>query len=202
MSGEVRHTVRSRRLRALAAGAAVVGLGAAGTLAAWSDTEFVGALVSARGDFVVESSTAPTGPFESHRTATAALPLDLAGDSLRPGDSAQAEIWIRMRSDSTGGLSVKAPITADYELHDYLIVEVADAACGAGGELLQSGALGSLAAAPDALTLPAGTDGKPGEAQALCVTVTVAETVTQLGPGTYSTGSLVWEFPVVERAEG
>lgn len=72
----------SRKVRAIAAGGAVLGLGAVVTLAAWSDSEFAEGIFGT-GTFGIEASTAD-GEYGEHATEGEALqlafPLDEGGE--------------------------------------------------------------------------------------------------------------------------
>lgn len=78
---------KSRKIRALAAGGAVLGLGAAITLASWSDSEFAQGLFSAD-DFGIQAAT-DGAEYGDHVDAGSALNLNFGGaaGSLYPGQT-------------------------------------------------------------------------------------------------------------------
>lgn len=91
---------RSRRIRALLAAGAVFGVGAAGTLAAWNDSEYATTTITA-GTFGIVSRADQEG-FMSHETDDRlAVPLDAAG--LYPGQKRVAYVQIRTASGSVPG---------------------------------------------------------------------------------------------------
>ncbi|MBK0418866.1 hypothetical protein JD276_07450 [Leucobacter sp. CSA1] len=82
------------RVRALLAGALVLGVGGTATLAAWTDEERATATVTA-GTFALQSRVGPAPtPWANHTTTAAALPLSAAG--LYPGQSRAA--WIQIQN--------------------------------------------------------------------------------------------------------
>ena len=88
----------SRKVRAIAAGGAVLGVGAAVTLAAWSDSEFAQGTF-ASGQFGIQGS-ADGQAFADHTTAEGALVLnfddvDVDADSMQPGQTVTADYWLR-----------------------------------------------------------------------------------------------------------
>lgn len=193
---------RPRRVRAVLAVAAVLGLGTVATLALWTDSEFAVAPFGATG-FQAESATAAAGPYESHDSAgeAAALEFDLPASELEPGQSTASEFWLRMASGSAGSagsVNVQAPTVERDDLTGRIDVTVAQGACATPGEVLQAGLLEELADAPDAFVLPAGSGDQPGEARPVCITATVNE-ISDLPAGEYSTGRVGWEFVVTEQ---
>lgn len=84
----------SRKVRAIAAGGAVLGLGAVVTLAAWSDSEFAEGIFGT-GTFGIEASTAD-GEYGEHATESEALQLAFPLDEgetnvdLAPGETVSA----------------------------------------------------------------------------------------------------------------
>ncbi|MGD7001572.1 SipW-dependent-type signal peptide-containing protein [Corynebacterium halotolerans] len=190
----------SRRVRAVIAAAAVLGFGSVATLAFWSDSEFLSATFWSPG-FQVEGATSASGPFESHDSAddAAALQFVLPAGELAEGEPVSTGYWLRMASESTGTVSVLAPTVENEELNGLIDVAVAKGSCDSPGEVLQEGLLEELADAPDAFNLPAGVDGEPGSAQAVCITATLND-ISELPAGEHSTGRVGWQFRVTEEA--
>lgn len=93
-----RRTDTFARVRALLAGALVLGIGGTATLAAWTDEERATATVSA-GTFALQSRTGPTPltGWANNTTTPAALPLSATG--LYPGQSRAA--WIQIQNTGT-----------------------------------------------------------------------------------------------------
>lgn len=189
----------SRRIRAVLAGVAVIGLGAVGTLALWADSEFVIAPFGAVG-FQVESATAESGPYESHEAAAneATLGFNFPAGGIVEGEPVSAEFWLRMVSESTGSVNVSAPTVENEDLNGLIDVTVAEGSCDSAGQVLQEGILDELAVFPEAFQLPAGAEGEPGPAQAVCITVTLND-ISELPVGEHSTGRVGWEFHVTEE---
>ncbi|HWM16437.1 MAG TPA: SipW-dependent-type signal peptide-containing protein [Microbacterium sp.] len=117
-----RSRIWGRKALAILAGCAVVGIGTAGTLAAWNDNEWVAAVVN--GDQAgLRSSTfavwqnrdqAPTA--ESAWTDHASNPdaggleFSLGALALTPGDSVYAPVAIQSKADSVAGtLTLQSP---------------------------------------------------------------------------------------------
>lgn len=192
--------VQSRGIRVLPAAAAVLGLGAVGTLALWSDSEIMSGQFRSVA-FIVESAPAPDAGFAAHESPAEALPLnfDLPADGLNGETPVDAEIWFRMASATTGSLRVLAPTVENSELAGYIDILVSEGACGTSGKVLQQGRLDTLIDAPEPLTLPAGTAAAPGAAQGICIESRLGDT-TSLPAGHHSTGRVEWEFLVTEEA--
>ena len=92
----------SRKARAIAAGGAVLGVGAAVTLAAWSDSEFAQGTF-ASGQFGIQGS-ADGQAYDDHTTAEGALTLtfddvDVDADAMQPGQTVTADYWLRTIED-------------------------------------------------------------------------------------------------------
>lgn len=90
----------ARKARAIAAGGAVLGLGTAITLAAWSDNEWAKGTFSTAQFGIEGSNTSATDGFSNHTTSDAALALDFgagAGQTqvLQGGQTVTEEYWIR-----------------------------------------------------------------------------------------------------------
>ena len=188
------------RTRAVLAGAAVLGVSATVTLAAWSDSEFAAGVFSFQPRLVAEGASAQDGPYESHRTAGNAAELDFAfpAGGLQTGEPVSAEYWLRMVSELPATVTLTAPTIENGELDERIEVTVTDAACGQTGSALQSGLLGDLQEAPGAFTLPAATSAGPGAAQPVCITAELVDTDGLQAGQPYSTGSVNWTFMLTE----
>lgn len=91
-------STNSRKIRAFAAGGAVLGLGAVMTLAAWSDSEFAKGTFGTQNFGIEASKTSATAGFSDHATEDQALVLtaDLAeAASMIPGETITIDYWIR-----------------------------------------------------------------------------------------------------------
>lgn len=97
---------RWRQARALLAGGLVLGVGATATLAAWNDSEYAGAEVTAS-TFDVEGSV-NGGEFSDHASAETAaeLQFDPALPQISPGESGFLQFSVRTTSDSTAAGTV------------------------------------------------------------------------------------------------
>ncbi|MEV8273314.1 SipW-dependent-type signal peptide-containing protein [Microbacterium sp. NPDC077184] len=115
MKQQERRTVR-RRIFAIAAGGAALGLGVAATLAAWTDTEWVFGGDGAGGPgvgtstFAIEQNTdAPTfdGPWDDEPENPGGemvfSAVDILGTDLSPGDSVYASVALRTKATSIAG---------------------------------------------------------------------------------------------------
>ncbi|GAA1869831.1 SipW-dependent-type signal peptide-containing protein [Brevibacterium marinum] len=179
---------RSRKFKAILAGGIVLGVGAAVTLAAWTDNEWAEGTFGA-GSFNVQGSTNGTD-FTDHESSddAASLSFDLdGGDNLTPGDTVAAPFVLRLDGetsydasvvleDATGGGDNPAALT-------YGIVTVDDvASCTAdatGTSIVPGGtALGSTDGA-QGFELTAGADATEGAPVTLCFKVTADDTLTQ-----------------------
>lgn len=184
---------RGRKLRALLAGGLVLGVGAAVTLAAWTDDEWAIGDFGA-GTFGIEGSTDGT-TFDDHPTEgeAAGLEFELAAQNLSPGDVVAAPFAIRTTAETTYDATVSLAATAaSADLAGdltYGIVEVASVEeCSpeaTGTAIVPTGtALGETTGATDISLLAAAED-----TSVLCLQVTAGDTLTQ-----GDTGTATWEF--------
>lgn len=190
-------TDTKRKVRALLAGGVVLGVGAAVTLAAWTDQEWAVGNFAA-GSFNIEGSTNGTD-FTDHPSegGAAVLAFDLAAENLSPGDSVAAPFVVRTDAATTYGATVEltsaagqGAIASDLT---YGITQV-----GAAGECTE-GATGTpivpAGTGVDAITgatpftLEAGAAGTAGTPVVLCFEVTAGDNLDQ-----GATGSATWEF--------
>lgn len=190
-------STRGRKVRALLAGGLVLGVGAAVTLAAWTDDEWAIGNFGA-GTFSIEGSTDGTA-FAEHPTEgdAAALEFELAAENLSPQDVVAAPFAMRTTAETTYGATVSLAGTAATEEIapdlTYGIIEVDSAeACApdaTGSAIVPAGtALGEIAGASE-ISLPAGSEGSAGDAAVLCIQVTAGDTLAQGDAGTAT-----WEF--------
>lgn len=178
----------SKKIRAIAAGGAVLGLGAVITLAAWSDSEFAEGIF-ASGTFGIEAATDGT-TFGDHSDEAGALTLTADATEFSPGETQAFPYQIRKIADSvdTRVLYESAPTTTG-ELVNFLDVTV-----------LQTEA---IECTPDTT----GTELAPGatfdltetaDQQNLCLQVTLDETFDN--PASQD-ANFVWEFSATEAPE-
>lgn len=166
----------SRKVFAIAAGAVVVGVGLTGTLAAWTDTEWVfGGLgtedgAGDPGDGPIGTSTFevlqntfnPVSAWVDAETEPGSEILFTAdGASLSPGDATYAEVALKTDADSVGGaltLTAATPYSSAGDADDLLFnamevrvfTSTSDIACTAAGVAaltpIMNGGLGTAAA--------------------------------------------------------
>lgn len=189
-------TARGRKVRAILAGGLVLGVGAAVTLAAWTDQEWAVGEFGA-GSFNIEGSTDGT-TFTDHasQAGAATLGFEVGAENLSPGDTVAAPFTLRTDDattyDATVALTTAIGEGANAANLTYGITQVATAAeCvegATGTDVIPAGtALDSVAGASE-FTLTAG-DGAAGAPVTLCFQVTAGEGLTQGDPGTAN-----WEF--------
>lgn len=199
---------RGRKVRAVLAGGLVLGVGAAITLAAWTDSEFATGTFTA-GSFNLEGST--TGAADSyvdHDTAAGAAEIDFTTgfDNLAPDTTVAAPFWIRLAAGTTSTavldlteiVSTVEPAAGTNDeaiTFDAYVIDPA-ATCSvattsatnlAAGETLASGA---IAGGTVPLSIGA-TETDPGEAVQICLVVsTGTEDVFEQDESVTST----WQF--------
>lgn len=184
--------IRSKRVRAILAGGLVLGVGAAITLAAWNDSEFVSGLFGS-GTFDIEGST-DGAAFAQHPTAgsAATVTFELNADNLSPDEPVYAGFAVQLSAATTSAASVDisassaAPIASSLT---YSLVTTTswgcDAAAFAAGTPVVTDAATTASTAADIFTLDAVT-----APVYLCFQVTADDTLAQ---GT-APGSVLWEF--------
>ncbi|WP_460773355.1 hypothetical protein [Microbacterium sp. GXF7504] len=202
----VRRVVRSRLLRAVMAGALLLGIGATATAAAWTDRELTHASIGT-GVFRTESDAGDG--WRADDTATGAA-LRFAVDAMWPGDSRFAAIDLRTTTDTTeAGRVVLGEATASGPLAtvlEYRMVRVpVGTTCDAAAF---GGAADWTAGGPDAY-LAAGTVPDPAVAWPLaaggaevhraCVDVRIAAGASSALQGT--TGAVTWVFRAVSASD-
>lgn len=194
---EQSRTDTKRKVRALLAGGVVLGVGAAVTLAAWTDQEWAVGNFAA-GSFNIEGSTDGT-TFIDHDSEGGAAVLDFQvdADNLSPTDTVAAPFVLR--TDAATSYPATVELTSAAGTGDnapnltYGIVQVDDVgACtpdATGTEIVPAAtSLDSIAGAAG-FALEAGADGTAGAPVVLCLQVTAGEDLEQGVTGTAS-----WEF--------
>ena len=181
-------TTRSRKFKAILAGGIVLGVGAAVTLAAWTDDEWAEGVFGA-GSFNVQGSTDGT-TFTDHESegGAAALTFDLnGGDNMSPGDTVAAPFVLRLDGpttyDATVALTSAAGGGDNAAALTYEIVQVASAgecsATATGTSVVPAGtALDSTTGAAD-FDLSAGAGTATGDPVSLCFKVTAGDSLEQ-----------------------
>ena len=181
-------TTRSRKFKAILAGGIVLGVGAAVTLAAWTDDEWAEGVFGA-GSFNVQGSTNGTD-FTDHESegGAAALTFDLnGGDNMSPGDTVAAPFVLRLDGpttyDATVALTSAAGGGDNAAALTYEIVQVASAgecsATATGTSVVPAGtALDSTTGAAD-FDLSAGAGTATGDPVSLCFKVTAGDSLEQ-----------------------
>lgn len=178
---------RSTKIRAILAGGLVLGLGAAITLAAWTDNEFASGTFTA-GNFVFQGASVQN-VYGDHTTSGGAanLAFTVPATAMTPGDSVTAPFSVKLTGSSSATIQLANATTDTAQGFTYSIKQTSVWGCGTGTVKL-SGALGTA----DSVAL---TTMAPGDEQFFCFTVTASTDqtgVTGLIKGTTSTG--VWNF--------
>jgi predicted ribosomally synthesized peptide with SipW-like signal peptide len=194
---EQSRTDKKRKVRALLAGGVVLGVGAAVTLAAWTDQEWATGNFAA-GSFNIEGSADGTA-FTDHVSEGGAAVLDfqIGADNLSPTDIVAAPFVLR--TDAETSYSATVELTSASGTGDaagdltYGIVQVDDVgACtpgATGTEIVPATtSLDSIAGAAE-FALEAGADAAAGAPVVLCLQVTAGEDLDQ-----GATGAAFWEF--------
>jgi predicted ribosomally synthesized peptide with SipW-like signal peptide len=188
---------RGRRLRAILAGGLVLGVGAAVTLAAWTDNEYATGTFTS-GQFNLQGSTDNT-TYADHNSAAGAAALSFSApfSNLSPSQTVYAGFWVRLTANTTTaanlqlvgftGTGAAAP-QLTYSI--YLIGATATCnATTATGTAIATGLLNSTTATSTVVPLAAPASGNPGAAQQLCFAITSSALLAQ---NTTATGT--WQF--------
>ncbi|WP_314038322.1 SipW-dependent-type signal peptide-containing protein [Dietzia sp. CH92] len=205
---------RRRKRKAILAGGVVLGLGAAVTLAAWSDDVFADGVFNTGGVFRLEGSPETTSlPATSGwvvaENSAGAIPLLFstadAVNPLTPGDTAYAPLAIRLTVASTlDGVLNKVTATATGPMAGALTYSVTSGAttCASGGEdngtaWVSDKGVNSGASTGADLDLESNAGGTAGDVVQLCVAVTFPNTDSAknavVAPGTDPT-TVTWDF--------
>ncbi|GAA1927631.1 hypothetical protein GCM10009689_02950 [Brevibacterium antiquum] len=189
---------RSRKFKAILAGGIVLGVGAAVTLAAWTDNEWAEGTFGA-GSFNVQGSTNGTD-FTDHTSADGAanLTFDLdGGDNLTPGDTVAAPFVLRLDGETSYDASVVLEAAAGSGANEanlsYGIVAVVDAASctegAAGTTVVPAGTALDATTGAQGFDLTAGAGSTAGAPVTLCFQVTAGDDLTE-----GDAASAQWQF--------
>ncbi|MGU3432441.1 SipW-dependent-type signal peptide-containing protein [Actinomycetes bacterium M1A6_2h] len=198
---------RRRKIRALLAGGLVLGIGAAVTLAAWTDNVFGTATFTAenwnvQGDF----SAAGSGVWDEYDTVGTAGIFNYTANfnALSPGTTVYAPVALRVGSATGAGGAYAANVTLNGAtpttgpLTQYLTYTVVSgisaSACTAqtitgGTTVVAAGSPLGTNSAANAISLPAA-----GTAVPLCFAVSLPSTVTAAQAAGKTTGNVTWQF--------
>lgn len=192
---------RRRKVQALLAGGAVLGVGALVTLAAWTDDEFALGQFGAS-TFNLEGSTVAAGEgYEDHDDIEGPATLTFDGDPMMtPNETVYAPFWVRLDAatnvdgaiEAEGGISVAASEGANADNMSFEVyhgVDACDSDSIETGTLVASGGtLNDVDANPEAIDdLTANDAGTAGEEELLCFAVTSADEDSFLEGGTAAT---------------
>lgn len=189
----------SRRIRALLAAGVVLGIGAASTLAAWTDQENASATLTA-GTFGIVGA-AGTDAFAEHpASGPARLSFSVPTGGLMPGATVYAKFTVKTTAQSAAGsVSLTAGAGTDGGLAQYLRYGVRQIAAGATCEKTSydAGAVvvphDSALATPTTPTTPAQSLGAAGaNPVAYCFAVTLVASAPNDAQG--KTASPAWIF--------
>ncbi|WP_438353663.1 SipW-dependent-type signal peptide-containing protein [Microbacterium sp. CJ88] len=188
---------RGRRLRAVLAGGLVLGVGAAITLAAWTDNEYATGTFTA-GQFNLQGSI-DGATYADHASAAGAATLSFSTpfSNLAPSQTVYAGFWLRLAAGTTTaanlqlvgytGTGAAAP-QLTYSI--YLIPAAGTCnATTATGTAIATGLLSSTTATSTVVPLAAPVGAAAGAAQQLCFAVASSASLAQ---NTTATGT--WQF--------
>lgn len=190
---------KNRKIRAILAGGLVLGVGAAVTLAAWSDSEFATGIFGA-GHFNIQGGTDGVAFSDHASTGTAAnLGFTAGFDNLSPNDTIAAPFVLRLDPETTNNATVSvnsASITGTaateltYGIVQVDSIEACDSTAAGTQTIVPSGtAMDSVTGASTFTLAKSEVDGQAGARVFLCVQVTAGSTIAQ---GDTATGT--WEF--------
>lgn len=198
VSSSTRPSQKSRKAKAILAGGLVLGVGAAVTLASWTDQEWTEGLFGA-GSFNIEGSVDGT-TFTDHESAAgaASLVFDLPpSTNMSPTDVVAAPFAMRVDADTTYDASVVLESATAEGTNvanlTYGIIQVTDAAActpeATGDVIVPAGtALNSVTGATG-FDLTAGADAAAGTTTTLCFQIAAGANLEQ---GTDTTAQ--WQF--------
>ncbi|GAA1802536.1 SipW-dependent-type signal peptide-containing protein [Nesterenkonia flava] len=188
-------THRRRKIQAVLAAGAVLGIGAAVTLANWSDSVFTQGQFGSSAFGLEGSASGAAESFTSHEDATDAVSLPFDAADMAPNSTVYAPYWVRLTAESTvpgviageGGISIESPAgnpnTGNLGYTVYALDS--DGACDTSG-VAGATAIASAntfasgpASGPGSETLAPGEDSAAGEAVQLCFEVTAGEDLVQ-----------------------
>lgn len=192
---------RKRKRKAILAGGVVLGLGAAVTLAAWSDDVFASGDFTT-GSFELEGNAAivdgDTEGFAEHDAAPGAvLTFALDPGEVAPGDTNYAPLALRVDGTQDALISIPTVTNSNAALTDFFTYTVYSGvqpvACNegdiSGGTEAYTGAMGAAGTAAAAVTAPQASATPVGTP--LCIAV-LAEDDQSLPQG--ETTVITWEF--------
>lgn len=180
-------STRSKKIRAIAAGGAVLGLGAVITLAAWSDSEFAQGQF-ASGTFGIQAATDGEA-FSEHSDEAGALELTPAALAMSPGETVAYPYQIRLVDNSADatveyvGNTRGADDALTAEDLSVNVLQIADTTCDentTGTPLAESGAFALTETSPQ---------------QNLCIQVTLDPEYDTLAP---ESAEIMWQFTATE----
>lgn len=198
---------RRRKLQAVLAGGAVLGVGAVMTLAAWNDSEFAEGIFGS-GSFNLEGAPAVApadGDYTDHDTEAAAASLDFAAENMVPEETVYAPLTVRLDEATTvggtieadGGITIDSSSTGDnvdnLSYTVYTGVETCDASGVTAGEVVASGDTlnaGGPVNETAPIDLTAGSEDAAGTPALLCFEVQAA-TAESFAQGTGANAT--WE---------
>lgn len=195
---------KKRKLKAILAGGLVLGIGAAVTLAAWNDSEFIkGAFGS--GHLDIEGRADVNTSFADHDTSAAALTITTDFGNMSPDDIVAMPYAVRLDRASTydAAVTVDKPITdgADNAKANlsYSIITVdsfADCQPGATGTVVVDGASLNAADTMRPFVLKKAADAQTDAVeQHLCIQVKAGSGLEQ-----NKTVTATWEFIAESKA--
>lgn len=197
-----RRVVRFGKFRAFLAGGIVLGVGAAVTLAAWSDSEIATGTFAA-GVFNLEGSATDGVAFADHATNPgAALAFALNAAALSPGSVVFAPFALRLAAGTTNDAVVTvttAGTTGAVTGLTYELLQVPTWACASattGTSLVPAGSAVGTTPAATTFGLTAGTPAtNAGSAVDLCFKVSAGAGLTQ-----GQTGTVTWQFSAASQS--
>lgn len=188
---------RSRKVRAILAGGLVLGIGAAITLAAWTDNEFATGTFTA-GQFNLQGST-DGSTYADHNSSAgaAALSFSTGFNNMSPNQTVYAGFWLRLAAATTSGANLQlagfsGTGTATAQLTYSIYTISAAATCNAStatGTPIATGTLNDTTATSTVVALAAPVSPAAGAAQQLCFAVTSSAGLAQ-----NSTATGTWQF--------
>lgn len=183
----------SKKVKAFLAGGLVLGVGAAVTLAAWTDQEWAAADFHA-GSFNLQSSvTGKPDDFHDHNAETGAATLNFqlpATGKLAPGEKFAAPFVLRLTDQTTVDAKVKleevhATESENLDHLNYGLIEVSsvdecNTTATSATPLVKAGTrLNSTGGSQPEFTLTAGDDKATSESKVLCFQIHAEESLLQ-----------------------
>ncbi|NDK31764.1 SipW-dependent-type signal peptide-containing protein [Nesterenkonia haasae] len=190
------HKTRARKIRAVMAAGAVLGVGALITLAAWTDNQFAEGLFTTGSYNVISSEDG--GTYSDHSSAEDSATLEMQAGNTTPGEQFAAGFWLRTDAATTvdgviTGIDV-ASSSGNVEEYTYSVVHLSDpeADCtvqSTGAQIASGESLGDINFVEFSdVSLHHGGDDSRGAPVQLCFQVEASEELSQGG-----SASVVWE---------